>query len=305
MTRMGNHSMAAQARHPSPDSGLYRFLIASAVVHVAVFGFALGWESKPKYIQPVYNVTLVSSVPGGGPRAESPAAKGRPDAVAAPVAAEKKVAQPAPPKPVAEKPVPKPPAPKPAPPKPVAAKPAPAKPAPVKSPAKPAPAAAKSQSKGESAKPAAAQSKPAESSEGSLTSALAGVKGLIGKGSATGHEGATGTDTRSGSGQGGKQAGALAEQIYAGQIQVAIQRHWQMPGELANRKIKVVLGLRIGSDGIVRDVWVDESSGVRMFDETALRAVRAASPLPAPPTTTNGYYEVYPRFTPADAPRSP
>src|SRR5690606_31360170 len=117
-----------------------------------------------------------------------------------------------------------------------------------------------------------------------------------------GVEGARGTSVvEFGSGEGGAQAGALAMQIYIGQVQSAIHRHWVVPGELARLKIVVQLGLKVGADGRLIDVWVDEKSGNGIFDESAMRAVRAASPLPVPPQTKNGYFEFYTRFTPEGA----
>ena len=49
-----------------------------------------------------------------------------------------------------------------------------------------------------------------------------------------------------------------------------------------NRSVSeiTVIGVRLGDDGRVMDVAIDESSGDETFDRSAIRAVLQASPLP-------------------------
>lgn len=286
--------MNAVRRRPAPDErALYMFVALSLAAHIAVFVATRVFKPSERRVMPVYNVKLVTSMPGGGKRAEAPSAKGAPEAKAAEAPAPKQAEKPA-----AKK-----------------AEPA-AKPAPVKKETRPVPKEAlkKSDKKADSkaAKSAAkdapaakATARDAKAKEQDLGSALEAVKGLIKdkqRGSADGMEGGRRTEVGEfGAGQGGAQIGALAIQIYMGQVQNAIQRNWRIPGELARLNIAVQLGLRVGPEGKVLDVWVDEGSGVGMFDESAMRAVRAASPLPVPPQTKNGYFEFYTRFTPQGA----
>lgn len=297
--------MNAVRRRNAPDErALYWFIAVSLAAHLAVFVGGRIFKPREQRVMPVYNVKLVTSVPGGGKRAEAPAAKGDPEAKAAeaPQAAEPAKAEARP----AEKP---------------AAKKAEAAPAPKAAPAKketrpvPKDVAKKSDKKadkkadaksaGKSAAAAKTSARDAKAAEQDLGSALDAVKGLIKdkqRGSENGMEGGRRTEVGEfGAGQGGAQVGALALQIYMGQVQNAIQANWRIPGELARLNIVVQLGLRVGPEGKVLDVWVDEGSGVGIFDESAMRAVRAASPLPVPPQTKNGYFEFYTRFTPQGA----
>lgn len=284
---------AVRRRRNAPDErALYLFIAVSLAAHLAVFVSGRVFKPSEQRVMPVYNVKLVTSVPGGGKRAEAPTAKGEPEGKAAEA-------------PKAEKPAAK------------QAEPAPApKPAPLKKETRPVPkeVAKKAEKKAdkkaaakEPAQPAAVKTsaRDAKAKEQDLGSALDAVKGLIKdkqRGSADGMEGGRRTEVGEfGAGQGGAQVGALALQIYMGQVQNAIQANWRIPGELARLNIVVQLGLRVGPEGKVLDVWVDEGSGVGMFDESALRAVRAASPLPVPPQTKNGYFEFYTRFTPQGA----
>jgi TonB family protein len=288
---------ARRLRHPS-DRGLVLFMVLSMGVHIAVFAFSRMSKSEPRVVAPVYNVKLVTTAPGGGPRAKEASAKGNPNAKAPPVAEKAPAPKPKPaePKPVAKS--------QPAPPKSTATKAVPKET--IKQPVK------KDDAKDKAAK-AVADSKADSKKNGKaekaeptqdLGSALSAVKNLIKdkRGHEAGAEGAKGTSVAEfGSGEGGAQAGALALQIYVGQVQTAIQSHWSIPGEIARLRIMVQLGLKVGPDGRVLDVWVDKGSGNRAFDESAMRAVRAASPLPVPPETKNGFFEFYTRFTPEGA----
>lgn len=298
---------AARRRNAPDERALYWFIAVSLAAHLAVFVGGRIFKPREQRVMPVYNVTLVTSLPGGGKRAEAPSAKGDPagKAAAAPKAAE--------PAQAAAKPAEKPAAKK-------EAAPAP-KPAPVKQETRPVPkdvakkadkkadkksdAKADAKASGKSTAAAKASARDAKAAEQDLGSALDAVKGLIKdkqRGSQTGMEGGRRTEVGEfGAGQGGAQVGALALQIYMGQVQNAIQANWRIPGELARLNIAVQLGLRVGPEGKVLDVWVDEGSGVGIFDESAKRAVRAASPLPVPPQTKNGYFEFYTRFTPQGA----
>ena len=267
-------------RLPSQDKGFAAFVAASLVVHLFVLVVGKTSSKSVATVQPVYNVRLVTSAPGGGARAPEPVAQGVPKAKAAPVAAKAE----APPVAKAVS-------------KPVVT----TETRPVLAKAKPVAPAKKSVEK-----PAAAAKVAAKDSGSDLASALADVKKMIkGKGSAEGTPGGKASpDLEFGAGQGGREAGALALQIYAGQVQVAIQRHWSIPSDLERTKAVVQLGLKVAADGQVLDVWIDEKSSVAMFDESAMRAVKKASPLPAPPQTKNGVFIFYSRFTPQGVTRS-
>lgn len=271
-------------RASKTDGGLKAFVVASLVLHALVLTAGRFKGQREASITPVYNVRLVTSEPGGGVRAKAPAPLGTPEAKAAPVAA----------------------------PEPVAKTPPPAKAAPkVAAATKPAPKAAKPTAvKSTATKPVAAMKSAAPvkeaAAETNLADALRDVKKMVkGRGAADGAgKSAEWTPTEFGSGEGGRQVGALAIQIYAGQVQTAIQSKWNVPGDMARLKIEVHLGLKVAADGTVQEVWIDKSSGVGMFDESALRAVKAASPLPPPPATSDGVFKFFSRFTPQGALRS-
>lgn len=265
------------------NSGFLAFVGLSLALHFAVVIGGRLWRTSETRVQPVYNVTLVTSVPGGGKRAEAPVAKGE---AAGKALAEK--AKPAPPE--------------------LAKKSAPEKAAPAPKPAETRPVprelAKKSAEKPAAKVKDAAKTKPAAKDE-SLSDALAAVKGMIKdkqRGSPQGMQGAQRREVAEfGGGGDGPQVGALAVQIYGGQIQAAIQRHWTIPGELARKNLAVQLGIKVDPSGKLIDVWIDKGSGVSVFDESALRAVRAAGDFPEPPLTKNGYFEIYTRFTPDGA----
>jgi TolA protein len=292
--------MSARRLPRGGDKGFTAFVVVSVVLHALVLIGGRVWRPSETRVLPVYNVTLVSSVPGGGKRAEAPVAKGDPDGK---LLAEQGKERPAPvPEPAAAKKA------APAETSAPAKKAAETRPVPKavakKSAEKPAKAKAADGGKAAASAGKAAKGKPAAKEE-SLTDALASVKGLYkGKvrGVAAGTEGAVRHEVGEfGAGSDGAQVGALAIQIYGGQIQAAIQRHWNIPGELAKRPLAVQLGIKVDPSGKLMDVWVDKGSGISVFDESALRAVRAAGDFPAPPQTKNGYFEIYTRFTPDGA----
>ncbi len=275
------------------------FLGGSLLLHGFVVGAASLFKAPDRVIAPVYNVKLVSAVPSGG------TGGGRSTPAPRPVEPAPKTARaeaPKPPPKAAEKP-------KAEPKKKTAVDPRKAVPA------KKEKSKEKSPAKKEPAKPA----KPAESAKGSVrepqkknagkqaektaeqakgddfAATLANVGKLIESKAGARGEGAPGAG---GDGATKGEIGALAIQIYGGQVQTAIESRWAVPTHLTAFAGTVQVGIRIGADGTVKDAWVDNSSGNRVLDESALRAVWAASPLPAPPTTVRGVFEIYSRFTP-------
>lgn len=270
-------------RRATEDQHLHWFLMASVAVHLVIFGIAVsGSPKQEKTVTPVYNVRIVTTTPGGGPEPSAPEPAAAPPAAPAPAPTPPPAPAPAPkPEP---KPTPRPePTPKPTP------KPEPkpeAKPTPTREP-----------------QPAATPDPAPKEQEADFGDVMADVQNLIRsdgqrRSTAASQEGQTGV------GQGGGQSGAMAIQIYAGQVQRAIERHWSIPTELIRSKAEVEIGIRLAGDGRVQDSWVESASGHRIIDESALRAVRAASPLPSPPSTRNGTFTFYLRFSPDGAARS-
>jgi TonB family protein len=62
-----------------------------------------------------------------------------------------------------------------------------------------------------------------------------------------------------------------------------VRAGWSVPDELLEKDLETVLGIRIEKNGKIVDVWTEKESGDDYFDETALRAVRMANPLPPLP----------------------
>jgi TonB family protein len=64
-----------------------------------------------------------------------------------------------------------------------------------------------------------------------------------------------------------------------------ISERWSYPRELAYdlQQDLVLLEVQVRHDGSVERVTVERSSGFEAFDDTAVRAVRLASPLAPPP----------------------
>jgi len=71
---------------------------------------------------------------------------------------------------------------------------------------------------------------------------------------------------------------------YYGSIWMRIKRHWSMPPDLLPREnIETVIHVRILRGGAVEGISFEKRSGNNYFDESAMRAVRKASPFPPLP----------------------
>lgn len=70
---------------------------------------------------------------------------------------------------------------------------------------------------------------------------------------------------------------------YYNTIGTLIQAAWIYPGGNAPKELQTTLSLRIASSGELKYVSVEHRSGNTIFDESAAKAVKKASPLPRPP----------------------
>lgn len=227
--------------------------LSAHLLLVALLMFWPGWGfNKREMFAPVYNVNLV-----GGPP---------------------KLAPPAPPAPPAAKPAPKPKA------KPVA-KPKPAsKPAPKKEAIATKKKAVKPKRiKRAKAKPQVDQGKLLEkrikrlqrkvAEERAMESAISRLESRVQARSAVG------------AGAGGGSTANKFYNTYYGILTAHIHRHWVLPE--TGRKLKgleATVVLRIRRDGQLERMWLEKSSGNRRLDDSALRAVRRAAPLPSFPS---------------------
>jgi TonB family protein len=68
---------------------------------------------------------------------------------------------------------------------------------------------------------------------------------------------------------------------WAVQLSAAVVRAWTVPpGTKPN--LKAIVNITMGADGEVQAAFIDSGSGVKAFDDSLLKAVTKASPLPLP-----------------------
>ena len=88
---------------------------------------------------------------------------------------------------------------------------------------------------------------------------------------------------------------------YFRQLDDKVRSNWNVPALAVGEKEKLMVQIRIviEIDGRVSQVRMEKTSGNPYFDDSVLRAIRKASPLPVPPEQLRGseeYYEVGFRF---------
>lgn len=70
---------------------------------------------------------------------------------------------------------------------------------------------------------------------------------------------------------------------YFDKISRAIREAWSLPGALRDKGYKTVLSIHVLRDGTIESLWIEEASGNRYYDESALRAINKVTPLPPLP----------------------
>jgi colicin import membrane protein len=111
-------------------------------------------------------------------------------------------------------------------------------------------------------------------------------------------------DARGGAGGGGAQGSVrLSPELsdYFRRLEESVRNSWVLPAALVRDAGKLVVELRIviEKDGRVSAQRIERGSGNSYFDDSVLRAIRKASPLPVPPEQLRGgedHYEVGFRF---------
>jgi TonB family protein len=83
-----------------------------------------------------------------------------------------------------------------------------------------------------------------------------------------------------GSGRGVPDADLSA---YYSEIWKRIRSLWAIPEGMTSANLSAVYGIRIDREGAIVDVWLEDGSGNGAFDDSALRAIRKADPLPRIP----------------------
>jgi colicin import membrane protein len=90
-------------------------------------------------------------------------------------------------------------------------------------------------------------------------------------------------------GQPGRAGAGQRMDPYYAEIWSKIRRQWSLPqGILPKGNIETVVNAKILRSGAVMDVGFERRSGNRYFDDSALRAVKKASPLPPLPEWIRG-----------------
>jgi len=75
---------------------------------------------------------------------------------------------------------------------------------------------------------------------------------------------------------------------YLSSIRNKIGQHWVPPAGLGGRAVRATVYFRIGRDGSVSLARLEDGSGVTFFDQTAMRALQSATPLPPLPAGYGG-----------------
>lgn len=95
----------------------------------------------------------------------------------------------------------------------------------------------------------------------------------------------------------------IKHKIYYNLIWKRIRSVWVLPdAALAGQKnLEAIIGIRISPNGQIEDIQFEKKSGNPIFDESALRAIQKANPLPPlPPGFEGERFDVGVRFTPSD-----
>jgi len=80
----------------------------------------------------------------------------------------------------------------------------------------------------------------------------------------------------------GTAGGPGAELTYADRIRAEIHKQWYFPDTM-DKKLEMVLSIKIQKDGTIVPLEIEKKSGNPMFDKLALKAIEKASPVSPPP----------------------
>ncbi len=139
---------------------------------------------------------------------------------------------------------------------------------------------------------------------------ISSSKGSTGPGPGVG----TGTGSGTGSGTGGSPTGsqwgspfggssALQSKLdeYYSTIWERIKKEWILPGDLTKGKadLETIIIIVIERDGKIQKSWFEKRSGNTLYDQSAMRAIKKADPLPPiPKEFSDNTFEIGIRFYP-------
>lgn len=91
-------------------------------------------------------------------------------------------------------------------------------------------------------------------------------------------------------------AGNIIPLDYLENMKQTIQRKWKLPEE-KNYSLTAHVSFRVKKDGTITEISIEQSSGAKAFDESALKAIREIKKIqPLPPTYQLDYLDVIVKF---------
>lgn len=144
----------------------------------------------------------------------------------------------------------------------------------------------------------ATTAKPAPSEGSSPAGSKAAGSGPGGSGVAGAARGASGPPGPGGTGE----ELALARRLYYTEVWAAIKRQWVLPKSLINvQGLEAVVVIVVRRDGKIESMQFEKRSGNQLFDDSVLRAIQKADPLPKfPDIYSPPRDEIGVRFRPED-----
>lgn len=117
--------------------------------------------------------------------------------------------------------------------------------------------------------------------------------------------GSTGAVETGEPGTGGASSGfmSMKHKMYYNLIWQRIRNAWVLPEDVLRGKkdLETIIAIRIARDGQIVDIQFEKKSGNPYLDDSALRAIKKANPLPPlPPGFEEDKFDVGVRFTPSD-----
>jgi TonB family protein len=82
---------------------------------------------------------------------------------------------------------------------------------------------------------------------------------------------------------GGGTMSDIRFRAYYDRIWAQIRSSWVPQGVTSQASLITVVGIRIAASGEIEQFWIEKGSGNAYYDQSALRAIRKANPLPALP----------------------
>jgi TonB family protein len=123
---------------------------------------------------------------------------------------------------------------------------------------------------------------PAGRSEGDVQSAINSIRQRVAVTGGGGGSGAVGVRG------GGNVLQEVRLRAYYNQLWEHVNQYWTIPPSLQGKDLTAIISAVVDRQGRVLKSWVEEASGTAAFDQSALRALERATPLPAMPDSVTG-----------------